>query len=191
MLRTTLVVLLSFLGCGIESTELTLSEDPRLAPQPAAPQPAATRPETEQISPQPISMRLDLPGVPSLVVPDQHTAPVALSVPVVPIGVHSLAVPDGTQVRFMVGMMGCGVRMLSEGTAVAYEGSFDIALTPEDPERPFFFGGLILFVQIGDVSSCDPATSEVYEVPVGEWGEVDLSGLSAITPAPCWAFDLR
>ena len=164
MLRTSLLtVSLLLTACGIESPERALQgEAPLVAQQPT---PSTERIEIRELTPQ---LRL------SQIVP-----PGGL------VGVHSLDVPDGTQVRYLLGMMGCGISVLSRGTATVHGGAFDIAFEP-DPEP---FGGLSLFLQFDDIGTCDPDTSTVYEVPVSELGTVDLSVLPEASIGGCWVFD--
>ena len=37
--------------------------------------------------------------------------------------VHSLATPDGTQVRYLLGLMGCGISVVARGTATVQGGA--------------------------------------------------------------------
>ena len=95
MFRTSLLAVSLFLtACGVESPEPAFQEEaPLVAQQPAS---TAERMEIRELTPQ--------------VRPSQ----------LVPLGdlisVHSLDVPDGTQVRYVLGMLGCGISVVGRGT---------------------------------------------------------------------------
>ncbi len=165
MFRTSLLAVSLFLAaCGIESAEPALQEEaPLVAQQPAS---TTERMEIRELTPQ--------------VRPSQLVPLAGL------INVHSLDVPDGTQVRYVLGMLGCGISVLGRGTATVQGGAFDISFEPD----PAPFGGLSLFVQFDQAGTCDPETSTVYEVGVSESGTVDLSVLPENTFGGCWVFDL-
>ncbi|MDP2270657.1 MAG: hypothetical protein Q8K32_07965 [Archangium sp.] len=165
MFRTPLLtVSLLLTACGIESPEPALQEEaPLVAQQPA---PTNERMEIRELTPQ---------------VRPSQIAPLGGL-----IGVHSLDVPDGTQVRYVLGMLGCGISVVGRGTATVHGGAFDIAFEPD----PAPFGGLSLFIQFDPAGTCDPETSTVYEVGVSESGTVDLSVLPENTFGGCWVFDL-
>jgi hypothetical protein len=101
------------------------------------------------------------------------------------VNVHSLAVPDGTEVRYVLGMMGCGISVVAQGAATVHGGAFEIQYDPSLSE--FAFGGMSLFFQIGN-EVCDPETTQVYEVPAELPGSVDLSVLPSESFAGCWLF---
>lgn len=56
---------------------------------------------------------------------------------------------------------------------------------PSDPSRSE--GGVSLYFQLGD--TCDPETSQVFEVPVSLPGSVDLSTLPETSFTGCWLFE--
>lgn len=168
MFRTSLLAVSLFLAaCGIEATEPALQEEASLIAQTPEPTPVPERMEIRELTP---GLRL------SQIVPLAGL-----------VSVHSLAVPDGTQVRYVLGMMGCGIWVVGRGSATVHGGAFELAFEPD----PAPFGGLSLFVQIDGATTCDPETSEVYEVPVSEAGGVDLSVLPENPFGGCWVFDLE
>lgn len=104
------------------------------------------------------------------------------------VSVHSLAAPDGTQVRYLLGMLGCGISVVASGTASVQGGAFEVRYDPAMAA----YGQLSLFLQIDEAGTgvCDPETSHVYEVPATLPGSVDLSTLPEQSFIGCWLFDI-
>lgn len=165
MFRSSLLaVALFFTGCGMDS------EVPRRGDE--------TQPLTQQVpANQPASERLQIQQLRPRFQPQQ------LSPALDTVSVHSLAVPDGTQVRYLLGMMGCGISVVAQGSAAVHGGAFEIPYPAELSE----FGQMSLFFQIGN-EVCDPETTQVYEVAAELPGTVDLSVLPAESFAGCWLF---
>lgn len=172
MFRTSLLIATLFLtACGIESAEPTVQVEP---------QPLTTELPAQQ---QPAEERLQITELTARLRPTQLTP--ILDV----VSVHSLAVPDGTRVRYLLGMMGCGISVVSRGTVTVQGGAFDIQYDPALSE----FGAMSLFFQIDELGTgaCDPEASQVYEVAASLPGTVDLSTLPAQSFVGCWLFDIE
>jgi len=75
--------------------------------------------------------------------------------------------------------------VLGSGSATVHGGAFDIAFEPDE----FSFGPPSLFIQVDGAATCDPETTQVYEVPVSEEGTVDLAVLPENSIGGCWVFD--
>ncbi len=165
MFRTSLLAVSMFLtACGIEAPEPALQGEAPLVAQPPAPTPVPELMEIRELTPR---------------LRPSQLAPMAGHV-----SVHSLNVPDGTQVRYLLGVMSCGISVLSSGSAIVHDGAFAIAFEPDE----FSFGSPSLFIQVDGAAACDPETTQVYEVPVSEAGTVDLSVLPESTIGGCWVF---
>lgn len=163
MSRTSLLfVVLLFTGCGVERAAGAV-EDPLVAAVPSAPAPTARLEPHELIAQSRALAQLR---------PMEET-----------VQVHSLAVPDGTQVRYLLGMVGCGISVLARGTATVQGGAFVIPYDPEAAYSP----SASLYFQLGEV--CDPETSQVFEVGAQLPGAIDLSTLPEQSFAGCWLFD--
>lgn len=156
MFRTTLLLALSLAACGLEPTVPAVQEAPLVAQLPAVPPPIL---RGEQLN---------------------AGAPVRLRPELASVQVHSLAAADGTHVKYLVGMMGCGISVVTRGTATVHGGAFTI---PSDPSQGF--EGMSLFLQFGE--RCDPESSQVFEVPVAS--SIDLSTLPEESFVGCWLFD--
>ena len=166
MIRSSLLVAALFVtGCGMEAQVPRRGEEPQelTHQEPATQQPGNERLQITQLKPS------FLP---------QNLAPVMDTV-----SVHSLNVPDGTEVRYVLGMMGCGISVVAQGAAAVHGGGFEIQYDPSLSE----FGQVSLFFQIG-TEVCDPETTQVYEVPAQLPGSVDLSVLPSESFAGCWLF---
>jgi hypothetical protein len=98
------------------------------------------------------------------------------------VSAHSLAAPDGTQVEFMLGMVGCGILVVAQGTATVTGGAFEV---PFDPAAAEGFQQLSLYFRVAD-GACDEQ-SQVFEAAAPLPGQVDLSQAQA-TYADCWVF---
>lgn len=159
MFRTSLLVAaLSLAACGLDPAVPVVQEEPLVAQLPEAP-PPVLRGELLKAS-----------------------APLRLRPELVNVQVHSLSAPDGTRVRYLLGMMGCGIWEVARGEASVQGGAFTI---PADPSASM--EGLSLYFQLGD--TCDPETSQVFEVPASLPGSVDLSTLPAESFTGCWLFE--
>ena len=157
MLRTSLFALtLSLAACGIDPTIPAVEDEaPLVAATPAPP------------------LRGEVLNA---------AAPLRLRPQLETVHVHSLSVPDGTQVKYVLGMMGCGISIAARGTATVQGGAFEI---PFDPS--FGTGDVSLFFTLAE--TCDPETSQVYEVPASLPGSVDLSTMPEASFIGCWLFD--
>jgi hypothetical protein len=167
MLRTTLLAALFLTACGMEA------QLPRRAEEP--------QPLTHEVPHQPASERLQIQQLTPSLRPQELTPVMDV------VSVHSLAAADGTQVRYLVGMMGCGISVVTRGIATVQGGAFEIQYDPSLSQ----FGQLSLFLQLDLLGTgvCDPETSQVFEVPAQLPGSVDLSVLPAESFAGCWMFD--
>lgn len=168
MLRKSLLAVSLFLSaCGVDPAEPAVQEAAILEAQPSKAVPTE-RLELTELTPK---LRLEDELVPAMEV----------------VSVHSLAVPDGTQVRYLLGMLGCGISVVASGTASAQGGAFEV---PYDPGMAVY-GQLSLFLQIDEEGTgvCDPETSQVYEVQATLPGSVDLSTLPEQSFIGCWLFD--
>lgn len=169
MLRKSLLtVALFFTACGMDA------ELPRRGDE--------TQPLTHQLpqQQQPASERLQIQQLTPRLRPQELTP--ILDV----VSVHSLAAADGTQVRYLLGMLGCGVSVVASGTATVHGGAFEIQYDPALSE----YGQMSLFFQLDTLGTgvCDPETTQVYEVAAQLPGAVDLSVLPAESFAGCWLF---
>jgi hypothetical protein len=83
--------------------------------------------------------------------------------------VSNLKLPDGTRVRFMLGLVGCGVMTAGRGEAVVQNGCFELPLNGEDdlPRRD-----LELFLK--------PATGGKFACELDD----EVLVLRDVTPAP-------
>ena len=166
MLRSSLLTVSLFLtACGIDPAIPAVQADPLVAALPLTPA------QTERLVVSELTPRLQLAQLTAVV--DR-------------VSVHSLAVPDGTQVRYLLGMMGCGISVVGKGTATVQGGAFEI---PYDPALSEF--GVSLFFQIDQAGTglCDPETSQVFEVAVALPTSVDLSVLPEQSFIGCWLFE--
>ena len=166
MLRTSLLaVSLVFTACGIDPAGPAVGEAPLVAATQEVPAHAE---------------RLEVTQLTARSRPEQ-LQPIADTVVV-----HSLAAPDGTQVRYLLGLMGCGISVVARGTATVQGGSFtipyDASLSP--------FGSVSLFFTVGD-GACDPEVTQVFEVPASLPGSVDLSTLPDQSFVGCWLFETQ
>lgn len=109
-------------------------------------------------------------------------APLRLRPELSTVQVHSLAAPDGAHVKYLLGMMGCGISVVASGTATVQGGAFSI---PYDPARAESW--VSLYFQLDE--TCDPETSQVFEVPATLPGTVDLSVLPDSSFTGCWLFE--
>lgn len=167
MLRTSLLaVTLSLTACGIDPVVPAVQEEPLVAATPVT-QPGTERLEFTQLTPR--------------IRPVTQLQP-ALDL----VSVHSLAAADGTEVRYLLGMMGCGISVVARGSATVQGGSFEIPYDSSLSE----FGQMSLFFQVGG-GACDPETSQVYEVATSLPGSVDLSTLPEQSFVGCWLFDVE
>ncbi|MDP1829448.1 MAG: hypothetical protein Q8L48_39645 [Archangium sp.] len=165
MLRTSLLaVTLSLTACGIDPAVPAVQEAPLAAATPTS------RPGTERLEFTQLTPRLR---------PVTSLQP-ALDV----VSVHSLAAADGTEVRYLLGMMGCGISVVARGSATVQGGAFEIPYDSTLSE----FGQMSLFFQVGG-GVCDPETSQVFEVATTLPGIVDLSTLPEQSFAGCWLFE--
>jgi hypothetical protein len=166
MFRSSLLVAALFVtGCGMEAQVPRRGEEPQelTHQEPTTQQPASERLQITQLTPS---------FLPQQLVPLMDT-----------LSIHSMPVADGTQVRYLLGMMGCGISVVAQGSAQVRGGAFEIQYDPALSE----FGQMSLFFQIGS-EVCDPETTQVYEVPAQLPGSVDLSVLPAESFAGCWMF---
>jgi hypothetical protein len=165
MLRTSLLaVALCFTACGIDPAVPAMAEAPLIAAMPA------TAPHTERLEVTELTPRFR---------PLTQLRPTTDTVVV-----HSLAAPDGTQVRYLLGMMGCGITVVARGTASVQGGSFTVPYESTLSQ----LGEMGLYFTLGD-AACDPQTSQVFEVSTSLPGTVDLSTLPEQSFAGCWLFD--
>ena len=165
MLRTSLLAIsLVLTACGIDPVVPAVGEAPLVA---ATPTPAG-HPE-----------RLEVTELTARLRPLEQLQPIAQTVVV-----HSLAAPDGTQVRYLLGMVGCGISVAARGTATVQGGSFTIASDSALSE----LGSMSLYFTLGD-AACDPDATQVFEVPATLPGSVDLSTMPAQSFVGCWLFD--
>ncbi len=169
MFRTSLLVVALFItGCGMEAQVPRRGEEPQeLTHQ----EPTNQQPASERLRIQ------ELPAVRPSFAP-QELVPVMDT-----LSIHSMPVADGTEVRFVLGLMGCGISVVAQGSAQVRGGAFEIQYDPALSE----FGQMSLFFQIGS-EVCDPETTQVYEVPAQLPGSVDLSVLPTESFAGCWLF---
>lgn len=158
MLRTSLLTLtLSLAACGIEpAVPSTQDEAPLVAETPAPP---PLRGEWVNAA-----------------------APVRLPPVVENVQVHSLAAADGTQVHYLIGVLGCGISVIARGTAIVQGGGFAISLPPS-----LEVGEATLFFTLSE--TCDAETNLVYSVAATLPGSVDLSTLPEPESFGCWLFD--
>lgn len=158
-----------FVGCGADP-----SFEPEVAEEEAPLQPVVTEPG---------------PSAPQLAVRAPNR-PVSLrglqAGPTATVQVHSLAVPDGTRVEFMLGLVGCGMMVVAQDTAVVHGGAFEIAY---DPENVGHFGDVSLFFRVvpEDGAACDEGTQVKMVHGVTLPGAADLSTAEP-TYAGCWLF---
>lgn len=96
---------------------------------------------------------------------------------------HSLDVPDGTEVTFMLGMVGCGIMVVASGTVSVTNGTFEI---PYDPANAFGADSMSLYFRIGS-DPCDETNPNVFEIGAPLPGSVDLSQ-AQVTYGGCWMF---
>ena len=157
------VVLLS--GCGIEPAVPGV-ESPLVEQPPAAPLPTSAL-EVRELAP-----KTDLLS--------------RISAPAQVVNVHSLAAADGTRVRYLLGVLGCGISVFAKGTATVQGGAFTIQYdtTPFDGQASLFFQ-----VDTEGTGVCEPGTTPVFEVPAELPGSVDLSVMPQQSYAGCWLFD--
>ena len=171
MFRSSLLaVAVFFTACGVDADLPRRGDEsaPLTHQEPASQPPASERLEIRQLQPaQQLRPNFDE------VLPALDT-----------VRVHSLNVPDGTQVRFLLGMMGCGISVVAQGAAAVHGGAFEIQYDPALSE----YGQVSLFFQLGG-GVCDPETTQVYEVAAQLPGSVDLSVLPAESFVGCWLFD--
>jgi hypothetical protein len=171
--RNLLVVSLTTLAlaaCGVGTTPV--STDDQQALTPVAQQPA--NPQLEQLRPvTPVSQAAAGPQL------EQRLG--ALQAPSSVVLAHSLNVPDGTQVQYLLGMAGCGLWVIASGTASVTNGSFEV---PFNPDETAGFEAMGLYFHTG-TGACD-ATTQVYGVTAPLPGSVDLS--TAQPTSGCWMF---
>lgn len=156
MFRMSLLVVLSLAACGLEPAVPAVQEASLAAQPPEAPPPILWGAQPRAATP--VRLRVELGSI----------------------EVHSLAAAEGTQVRYLVGTMGCGISVVSRGTATVHGGAFTILSDPSQDLE-----GASLFLQLGE--HCDPETSQVYEVPAAS--SIDLSTLPASSFVGCWLFE--
>lgn len=160
-----------FVGCGAEPSSLELAEAETSLQPVAAPAAAEEAPSQPR---RPFGLR---------------ARDGAVSLRAQPGGVvraHSLAVPDGTRVEFMLGLVGCGMMVVAQDTAVVQGGAFEI---PYDPDDAGHFGDVSLFFRVvpADGAACDEHTQVQLAPNVGLPGAADLSTAEP-TYAGCWLF---
>lgn len=99
---------------------------------------------------------------------------------------HSLDVPDGTRVEFMLGVVGCGMMVVARDTVVVQGGRFEI---PFDPASADGFENVSLYFRVvpAENAVCDE-TAQVMEATVSLPGSVDLSQAQQ-TYGGCWLFE--
>jgi hypothetical protein len=168
MIRNTLLAVTLFLSaCGLEAAVPAVGDEPQPLTTQLPDEAAVERPRLQALTPR---LRAE------------HLTPVMDVV-----SVHSLALADGTQVRYLLGMLGCGILVAAQGSATVQGGAFEIPYDPALAE----FGQLSLFLQFDTLGTgvCDPETSQVYEVPATLPGAVDLSVLPEQSFIGCWLFD--
>ncbi len=99
--------------------------------------------------------------------------------------VTKLKVPDGTRVRFMLGLVGCGVMEFGKGEAVVKNGSFELPFDA-NVERP-----VDLFLKVGDGKQfeCDLQDEilRLADVTPTVGAIVDASAAES-TSMGCWLF---
>lgn len=158
MFRTSLLTLtLSLAACGIDPAVPALQDEAPLVTETPAPPP----------------LRGELVNA---------AAPVRLPLVVENVQAHSLAAADGTQVHYLIGVMGCGISVIARGAATVQGGAFAIPLPPS-----LEVGEASLFFTLGE--TCDAETNLVYSVGATLPGSVDLSTLPEPEPFGCWMFD--
>lgn len=163
--------LVAFAACGVETTPVAEEQAP-LVPAVEAPvqnTPARLTP-TENVArlrASKLTQLTELQGPRDVVV------------------AHSLAAPDGTQVEFMMGMVGCGIMVIASGTATVTGGTFEIPYDPASNE--FGLEATTLYFRVAGAGACDDANPNVFEAAAPLPGSADLSQAQP-SYAGCWLF---
>ncbi|MFT3710792.1 MAG: hypothetical protein QM817_24475 [Archangium sp.] len=164
------VVAVALSACGVGTTPASDGDEQALTPAQQQPQTPA-----ERLKPTvPVAQLGERPQVQQ----PRVEAVIASSSVVV---AHSLAVPDGTQVQYLLGMSGCGIWVIASGTATVRNGSFEM---PFNPAETAGFESVGLYFRTG-TGPCDENT-QVYETAAPLPGAVDLSTAQPTTG--CWMF---
>jgi hypothetical protein len=166
---SSLLLMVLVAGCGREDV-------PAVAQQPLAPAQPAAREPTGLVDDLPFEVVEARPTFRS-----QSLLPAAQP----EVRAHSLAVADGTQVEFMLGVVSCGMMVVAQGTASVHGGRFEI---PFDDAAANGFTTVSLYFRVVPEggAACDE-TAQVLEAEVALPGSVDLSQAQQ-TYGGCWLF---
>lgn len=167
---SSLLLMVLVAGCGREDVP-GVSEQPLAPAQPAAMQPTGLVDD----------LQFEVVEAPLPTFRSQSSLRAGQPV----VSAHSLAVADGTQVQFMLGVVGCGMMVVAQGTASVQGGSFEI---PFDPAAADGFTTVSLYFRVvNDESPACDETAQVLEASVALPGTVDLSQAQQ-TYGGCWLF---
>lgn len=100
--------------------------------------------------------------------------------------VTHLNAPDGTRVRYLLGLVGCGTMEMGRGEAVIHNGSFEL---PFDPSAITHERTVQLFLKTGDDFACDlnDDVLALMEVAPTPGSIVDVSQAES-QQMGCWLF---
>lgn len=171
------LAVLVFAGCGLENETVPAAGDEQAPLQPALDAPT----KKESVNEGPLRL------APVNDVSRLRASKLGTLAQLQPQGdvviAHSLDVADGTEVTFMLGMVGCGIMVVASGTASVTNGTFEI---PYDPANAFGMESMSLYYRIGS-EPCDEANPNVWEIGAPLPGAVDLS-TAQVTYGGCWMF---